>query len=477
MDLMNKPPQDVQIERMVLSSIINEKMCQNIAFALIKTSDIFFLQSHIIIFDVIKKLVGENMAISVPLIFTELKKNGKIDAIGGVQFLTDLSYNGSVGHEIDKYILILKEKWMRRILMEQSLKNYQQSANETIDVFELLELSQKQLNVIGSELSIKKSYTVQEILKDVLKDIQNAMNAGGLSGIPTGWNEWDRTLGGWKGNTLVVLAARPGMGKTAIALSIMSRVMAQRKHVLFFSLEMSCKQLVNRMVSTESNIQYSRLGNGRITPEEMAHINGSVDNLVTTFGIIDDTPAITISELRAKAVMQKNSVGLGMIIVDYMQLMKSHEKGANREQVISQISASLKTLSKELDVPVIALAQLSRDVEKRGGLKKPMLSDLRESGSIEQDADVVLFPWRPEYYKISSLDDGMPANNIIITEVAKNRGGACGDLMNYCNMGLNKVEDIGYIEISTTISTPQKSLNEHDFFTKWEESQDEKDAF
>lgn len=475
MDLMNKPPQDVQIERMVLSSIINEKMCQNVSFALIKTNDIFFLQKHIIIYDILRKLANENMAISVPLIFTELKKAGQIENIGGVQFLTDLSYEGSVGHEIDKYILILKEKWMRRILMQQAQKNYQSASDETMDVFELLETSQKQLNVIGSELSIKKSYTLQELLKESLAGIQNAMNAGGMSGIPTGWDEWNRTLGGWKGNTLIVIAARPGMGKTALALAIMARTIAQEKYVLFFSLEMSGMQLMHRMIATESNIQYSRLGNGRITPEEMAHVNGSVTSLATNYGMIDDTPAITITELRAKAIMQKTTKGLDMIIVDYMQLMSSHDKkNTNREQAISHISASLKTLSKELDVPVIALAQLSREVEKRGGLKKPLLSDLRESGSIEQDADVVLFPWRPEYYKITELDDGSPSANVMITEVAKNRGGACGDLRNYCNMGLNKVEDIGYTEVSTIIHKPS---NEHDFFTKWEIEQDNKDAF
>ena len=459
------PPQDIKIERMVLSAILRDKRCQNLAFSIIKNTDVFYVESHILIFEAIKNLFEDNKSISTQIVFIELKRLRHIERIGGIQYLTDLAVEGTDTDSIEMYIRILQEMWMRRVLLFASYQNIKNAVDESIDVFDLLESHQKDLLRINNELSIKKAQKGKDIVKKSLDEIQTAMNAGGLSGLPSTWSEWDNKLGGFKGNNLIVIAGRPGMGKTALVLAIMKNLVFQDKAGLFFSLEMSATQLMKRLISSEVTIPYSRIENGRIDESDLQkiHLKG-VHRFITDNIEIDDTTAISIQELKAKATIKKQTSGLDFIIVDYLQLMKG--KGGNREQEISSLSAGLKNIAKELDIPVFALAQLSRAVESRAD-KRPNLADLRESGAIEQDADVVIFPFRPSYYGLNEPIDGMPAEFVIINIIAKNRGGGTFDLVNYCDIKCNQIEDRNFNQIkeisSRNYSEPLHENNPDNF--------------
>lgn len=464
MNLTNsKPPQDIQIERAVLCSIINDKYAQTASFGLIKSSKIFFVNANRIIYEKLKDIFDQGLPISTKLLFVELKKSGLVESVGGVQFITDLSYAGVLNEKIEHHILILKELWIRRELIESAVKNYQNAIDETKDVFELLEESQKSLMDISSELNRSKSQSMVEILKNCLSESQSAMANGGLSGISTGWGEWDKKIGGLKENNLIIIAARPAMGKSALALALMKNVMLQQKRCQYFSLEMSNSQLGHRLISSESGVSYSRAIDGRISEEELIKMGNSIGRICNDYIEIVETSAIKMTEIRSSAYSMKALKGLDLIVIDYLQLIDSVQvKGQTRDRELGIITAGLKSLAKELRIPIVLLAQLSREVEKRSD-KRPQLSDLRESGSIEQDADIVIFPLRPEYYGITQLENGESTKDLMINIVAKNRGGAVGDIHNYCKIAFNKVEDINYVESYQTEIAP-KYENQHDFF-------------
>jgi len=458
----NKPPQDIQIERAVLCSIINDKYAQTASFGLIKSSKIFFVNANRIIYEKLKYIFDQGLPISTKLLFVELKKSGLVESVGGVQFITDLSYAGVLNEKIEHHILILKELWIRRELIDSAIKNYQSATDETKDVFELLEENQKQLSKIGSELNRNKAKTMVEILKGCLSETQDAMNNGGLSGISTGWGEWDKKIGGLKGNNLIVIAARPAMGKSALALALMKNVMLQQKRCLYFSLEMSNSQIGQRLISSESGVSYSRAIDGRITVEEMGKMGNSIGRICNDYIEIVETSSIKLTEIRSSSYSSKALKGLDLIVIDYLQLIDTGKSSGTRDRDLGILTAGLKSLAKELDIPIVLLAQLSRAVEGRAD-KRPQLSDLRESGSIEQDADIVIFPLRPEYYGISQLENGESTKDLMINIVAKNRGGAVGDIHNFCKIAFNKIEDIGYIEPYQN-ETTAKFENHNDFF-------------
>lgn len=441
----NKPPQDIQIERAVLCSIINDKYAQSASFGLIKNSSIFYVNANRIIYENLKAIFDQGLPISTKLLFVELKKNGLVESVGGVQFITDLSYAGVLNEKIEHHILILKELWIRRELIDSAIKNYQNAVDETKDVFELLEDNQKQLSKIGSELNRNKAKTMVEILKSCLAETQEAMNNGGLAGISTGWGEWDKKIGGLKGNNLIVIAARPAMGKSALALALMKNVMLQQKRCLYFSLEMSNSQIGQRLISSESGVSYSRAIDGRISVEEMEKMANSIGRICNDFIEIVETSSIKLTEIRSSSYSLKALKGLDLIVIDYLQLIDTGKPSGTRDRDLGILTGGLKSLAKELDIPIVLLAQLSRAVEGRSD-KRPQLSDLRESGSIEQDADIVIFPLRPEYYNIPQLEDGTSTKDLMINIVAKNRGGAVGDIHNYCKIAFNKIEDINYVE-------------------------------
>jgi len=442
----NKPPQDIQIERAVLCSIINDKYAQSASFGLIKNSSIFYVNANRIIYENLKAIFDQGLPISTKLLFVELKKNGLVESVGGVQFITDLSYAGVLNEKIEHHILILKELWIRRSLIDSAIKNYQMAIDESNDVFELLEENQKSLSVIASELNRNKAKTMVEILKNCLAETQEAMNNGGIAGISTGWGEWDKKIGGLKGNNLIVIAARPAMGKSALALALMKNVMLQQKRCLYFSLEMSNSQLGQRLISSESKVSYSRAIDGRISAQELEKMGNSIGRICNDYIEIIETSAIKLTEIRSSSYSLKALKGLDMVVIDYLQLIETvNNKNSTRDRDLGILTSGLKALAKDLNIPIVLIAQLSREVEKRSD-KRPQLSDLRESGSIEQDADIVIFPLRPEYYGISQLENGESTKDLMINIVAKNRGGAVGDIHNFCKIAFNQIEDINYVE-------------------------------
>ncbi|NNE54537.1 MAG: replicative DNA helicase, partial [Flavobacteriales bacterium] len=324
---------------------------------------------------------------------------------------------------------IIAQKFIQRELIRISNEIIRDAYDETSDVFDLLDKAESGLFQVA-EGNIRKNYDkMNSIIRDTIQNIEAArQNKDGVSGVPSGFTEVDRITAGWQRSDMIVLAARPGMGKTAFVLS-MARNMAVEFDVpvAVFSLEMASTQLVQRLVASEAEISSEKLRKGDLADHEYQQLHQRIGRLSDAPIFIDDTPALSIFELRAKCRRLKAQHGIQMIIIDYLQLMTAGGDGkGNREQEISSISRSIKSIAKELDVPIIALSQLSRSVETRGGDKRPILSDLRESGAIEQDADIVSFIYRPEYYGIDEDADGNPTAGTGELIIAKHRNGALG---------------------------------------------------
>jgi replicative DNA helicase len=328
---------------------------------------------------------------------------------------------------IEYHAHILIQKYIQRELIRISSEAIRDAYDDTTDVFDLLDRAESNLFNV-SENSLRRVYrTMQSLVKEAILEIAaGRQEEGHLKGVGSGFTEIDRVTSGWQRSDLIILASRPGMGKTAFALTMARNAAVDfKKPVAIFSLEMSAVQLVTRLIASETGIPAEKLKKGTLTENEWNHLNARVQSLIDAPLYIDDTPALTIFELRAKSRRLKAQHNVEMIILDYMQLMQGGaEHRGNREQEISAISRSLKSLAKELNVPIIALSQLSREVEKRGGTKKPILSDLRESGSIEQDADMVMFIYRPEYYKIDVDENHESTAGLAEIGIAKNRNGA-----------------------------------------------------
>jgi replicative DNA helicase len=321
------------------------------------------------------------------------------------------------------------QKYILRKLIEVSSHIQTDAYEETTDVFDLLDRAEKDLfSITEQNLRNAPNSMGQLITKAITQMEEMKNNVEGLSGIPSGFTQLDRITSGWQRSDLIILAARPGMGKTAFVLSLArNAAVTFSKPVAIFSLEMSSLQLVQRLISAETEIGGMKLKNGDLQDHEWHQLHARIPKLSQAKIFIDDTPALNVFELRAKCRRLKSQHDIDLVIIDYLQLMGGNRDGKanfNREQEISAISRSLKSLAKELNIPVIALSQLSRQVEQRGGTKKPMLSDLRESGSIEQDADQVLFIYRPEYYGLTEDENGAPAAGLAEIIIAKNRHGA-----------------------------------------------------
>src|SRR5699024_6832267 len=329
---------------------------------------------------------------------------------------------------------IVLQKYIQRSLIKISSEIIEDSYDETMDVFDLLDIAESKLYDV-SQGNLKSSVeTAQSLVIQAKKNIEDIANKEGLSGIPSGFTKLDELTSGWQPSDLIIIAARPGMGKTALTLS-MARNMAidYKVPVAFFSLEMSSVQLITRLISSETGLSSETLRTGKLEKHEWEKLNVKVKDLEAAPLYIDDTASLSIFDLRAKARRLASQYGIKMIMIDYLQLMTaggSQKSPGNREQEISMISRNLKALAKELNIPVIALSQLSRAVETRTGSKRPILSDLRESGAIEQDADIVSFIYRPEYYKIDEWDDDerSPTEGQAEFIVAKHRNGGLDEI-------------------------------------------------
>lgn len=424
------PPQATDLEEAVLGALMLEKDALTNVIDILKPES-FYKEGHKAIYQAIYDLFQESEPIDILTVTNKLRTDGKIEMVGGPYYITQLTNKVSSAANIEYHARIIVEQSIKRELIRISSEIQRDAFEDTTDVFQLLDRMEQALFDV-SESNIRKEYdSMKNVMTQALEEIQNRKDhTDGLTGVPSGLTNLDRLTSGWQPSDLVIIAARPAMGKTAFVLStIRNAAVDHGKACAIFSLEMSNVQLVNRLISGEAELESEKIKKGNLAEHEWAQLVHKTANLTKAPIFIDDTPALSILELRAKCRRLKQQHDIQMIVIDYLQLMsgdssKSGGGSGNREQEIASISRSLKNLAKELSVPVIALSQLSRAVETRGGDKRPQLSDLRESGSIEQDADMVMFLYRPEYYGITQDENGMPTQGVGEVIVAKHRNGS-----------------------------------------------------
>jgi replicative DNA helicase len=463
------PPQAPELEETVLGAIMLEKDALIAVLDLLKPES-FYKEPHQKIYSAIMKLSQEEKPIDILTVTEELRKARQLDAVGGAFYITQLTGRVSSAAHIEYHARIIAQKFIQRELIRVSTEIQNRSYDESSDVDDLLDFSETELFNIAEGNIKKETVRINVLIKEAIHQIEEASKReDNLSGIPSGFTRIDRITSGWQNSDLVIIAARPSMGKTAFVLS-MTRNMAidHNRPVAFFSLEMSSVQLVNRLIVSETKLPSERIRNGKLHDFEWEQLEIKIKNLVDAPIFIDDTPAISIYELRAKARRLKLQHNIGLIVIDYLQLMTgTSETRGNREQEVSTISRSLKAIAKELNIPVIALSQLNRAVETRGGTKRPQLSDLRESGAIEQDADMVLFIHRPEYYGFYEDEDGN--SNIGVAEIiiSKHRNGPVGDVklkFNPESANFSEFEDelkpIGEGDLSITLGSKMNDPGE-----------------
>jgi replicative DNA helicase len=421
------PPQAIELEEAVLGALMLEKDALTAVIDILKPAS-FYKKGHGLIYEAIRTLFNESQPIDLLTVTNQLRKDGTLEEVGGAYAVTTLTTKVNSAANVEYHARIITEMAIKRELIRVSGEIQLDAFEDTTDVFELLDRTESALFEI-SEQNIRKNY---EDMKTIMHEALNELEArkehkDGLTGVPTGFSALDRVTSGWQKSDLIILAARPGMGKTAFVVSALRNAAVDfNRSVAIFSLEMSSVQLVNRLISAEAELEGDKIKKGNLAEYEWQQLIHKTQKITNAPIFIDDTPALTILELRAKCRRLKSQHNIELIVVDYLQLMSgdSSRGGGNREQEIASISRALKGLAKELEVPVIALSQLSRAVETRGGDKKPQLSDLRESGSIEQDADIVMFLYRPEYYNITEDEQGMPTTGVGQIIIAKHRNGS-----------------------------------------------------
>ena len=422
------PPQAVDLEEAVLGALLLDKEALTSVIDILQPKS-FYKEAHERIFAAIQRLFNRSEPIDILTVTQDLRKTGELEIVGGAYYISQLTSRVASAANAEYHARIISQKYVQRELIKISTETIRDAYEETTDVFDLLDKAEKNLfDVVQG--NIRKNYDeISTIMGRAIKEIEIARTLkSGITGVPSGFMELDRITAGWQKSDLIIVAARPAMGKTAFVLSLArNAAIKDNRAVAVFSLEMSSIQLVNRLIASESELPAEKLKKGQLEDYEFMQLNSKITKLAEARIFIDDTPALNIFELRAKARKLVHQHGIELIVVDYLQLMQgAGDNRGNREQEVSTISRSLKSIAKELNIPIIALSQLSRAVETRGGLKKPQLSDLRESGAIEQDADMVLFLHRPEYYGIFEDENGAPTNGICEVIIAKHRNGPVG---------------------------------------------------
>ncbi len=439
-------PQALSLEEAVLGALMLDKDALPIVIDIIRAES-FYADGHQLIYKAMLKLFEKTQPIDLLTVTEELKKAGDLDKIGGPFYLVELTNRISSAANVEYYARIIAQKHIQRELITVSTKIIQDAFEDTTDVFQLLDDAEQGLFAITQQNLSRGVESMGTLASKTLKKLEElSQKKEGLTGVPTGFTDLDRLTSGWQPSDLIIIAARPGMGKTAFTLALArNAAMDFAKPVAFFSLEMSNVQLVQRLISMEAEIPGSKLRTGQLEEYEWQQLHSSIEKMSEVPIFIDDTPGINVFELRAKCRRLKMQHDIQMVIIDYLQLMTggSDNKSGNREQEISMISRSLKGLAKELNVPVIALSQLSRAVETRGGTKRPQLSDLRESGAIEQDADIVSFIYRPEYYQILEDEEGQSLKDVGEIIVAKHRNGALDSVRLRFTPQFAKFSDLG----------------------------------
>ena len=443
------PPQAINLEEAVIGAmLIDEKGVDEVIEILIP--EVFYKKSHQLIFESIERLFKNSEPIDLLTVSADLKKSKTLKNVGGEFYLIELSQKVSSSAHIEHHARIIQQKFIQRKLIQISNEVIQKAYDESTDVLDLLDQAESKLYDITQDHLKKSSVSAADLVREAKNKIDEISKQEGLSGVSSGFEKLDSITSGWQPSDLIIIASRPGMGKTALSLSMARNMaIAHKIPVAFFSLEMSAIQLITRLISAETGLKSDLLRTGKLAPHEWQQLNNQITDLESAPLFIDDTPSLTIFELRAKARRLVSSNDIKVIIIDYLQLMNlgNSTKPGNREQEISIISRNLKALAKELSIPVIALSQLSRAVELRSSSKRPILSDLRESGAIEQDADIVSFIYRPEYYGIENWDDEMqtPSEGQGELIISKHRNGALGSVRLKFIAELGKFEDIdGY---------------------------------
>jgi len=443
------PPNAVDFEKLVIGTFLIDKKGLDHSIDLL-SPDVFYDPRHQEIFRAIVQLFEGNHPIDLMTVIQELKKTERLPFAGGDHYIIDLTMGVSSSAHIEYHVRVILEKFILRSLINVSANVIDSSYKESTDVFELLDKAEQSFFEITNG-TIKKGFdTANTLVKAAIATIKSLKDKEGISGIPSGFKDLDKETGGWQNSDLIIIAARPAMGKTAFLLSMARNIAVQHNIPLaLFSLEMASVQLITRMIASETGIGSEKLRKGQMSDDEWQRLFNNVSDLENAPLFIDETPSLSVFDFRAKCRRLVMQHGVRIIMVDYLQLMTANSgKGGagNREQEIATISRSLKAIAKELNVPVIALSQLSRSVETRPG-KRPQLSDLRESGAIEQDADIVSFIFRPEYYKIMTWDNEeggseTSTENQAELIIAKHRNGATADVRMSFHKNIAKFADL-----------------------------------
>ena len=453
LEMGNKPPQALEVEEAVLGAMLIEPSSVDMALEELSSS-CFYDPRHRMIYEAMSELVNGHTPVDIVTVSSKLREKGNLEAVGGPVALAGMSDKVGAAAHIEYYVKILKQKSIQRDLITASYEILKDSYDDSVTVDQLIDDAQtKVYNAIQNNLR-KDVQEVGSIINDALKEVEKNQNTTGMSGVPSGFPSLDRITMGWQASDLIILAARPSVGKTAFALNLARNAAVDHNMpVAVFSLEMSALQLVMRLMTTESGLPAEKLkGGSKLDPWDWQQLETRLASLSKAPLYIDDTPSIPLMEFRTKVKRLVKSKGVRLVIVDYLQLMQGPvELRGLREQEVAAISRTLKATAKELNIPIIALSQLSRNaVQRTGGSGKHQLSDLRESGSIEQDADMVIFIHRPDYVGLGESPEGKEATQIII---AKHRNGEVCDI----DM-LFKSEQVRFVEPGDSLTAVAESM-------------------
>ena len=422
MELGKIPPHDIDAEQAILGSMLTDKDAVIAALEVLK-EDSFYREDHKLIFSAITSLYSKNEPIDVITVKAELSEMGVLDRVGGLEYLVELPERVPTTANVERYVKIVDEKAMLRRLISTANELIALGYDESEDVDNIMDMAEKRVFDLAQKKNTKGYTVMKDILVESFAELERLYNQkGNVTGVSTGFYDLDNITAGLHNSDLLIVAARPAMGKSAFAINLAANAAIKSKvPVVIFNLEMSKEQVGNRILCSEAMIDSNKVRSGQLEDDDWVKLASTLGRLSEAPIYIDDTAGITIMEIRAKCRKLKIEKDIGLVVIDYLQLIQgSGKKNASREQEISEISRSLKILAKELNIPVIALSQLSRSVEKRDD-KRPMLSDLRESGSIEQDADIVIFLYRDDYYNEDS-----EKKNVAEVILAKHRGGSTG---------------------------------------------------
>ncbi len=426
-------PQALDVERAVLGALLVDKDAYAVVCEIL-VPESFYEPRNQLIYSAIRELSLKEHPVDVLTVTEQLAQNGTLEEAGGPAYIAEISSRVATSAHVDFHARIVAQKFLARQLIQFAGDIETKAFDETIDVDDLMQHAEGALFEL-SQKNMKKDYTqIDPVVAQAVKVIQEtSKNTDGLTGIPTGYHALDDKTSGWQSSDLVIIAGRPAMGKTSFALSLAKNIAVDYKiPIAFFSLEMSNQQLVNRLLSNVCEIEGKKILNGQLQQDEWERLDKRVNTLLGAPLYVDDTPGLSVFELRTKARRLVREHGVKIIMIDYLQLMNANGmRFSSRQEEVSTISRSLKGLAKDLDIPILALSQLNRGVESRDGLegKRPQLSDLRESGAIEQDADMVLFVHRPEYYHIYQDDNGRDLHGMAQIIIAKHRKGSTGDVL------------------------------------------------